>query len=274
MKHSTIALLVASASVMYAGSASAYLISTTATGSSGGSPSQPTYQTSIAKPMDAGLDPGTDSFTIKWKVPAGLATSGGTANPDLTAEAAFKVTTFNATTLAFDIDIKNTTVLPPGGFNTNVLSFGFNIDPNATNIAVGDVSGAGLSSATWEGALQQTFPTFQTIDVCVWAANGCTGGSINQGLAAGASDKLTLTLTGNFTAPAGSTNKYVALLSDFPLKFQGSWGSFEVPGGGNGGGCTTPGGCGGNGVPEPASFALVGLGMLALRLNQRRQAIR
>lgn len=272
MRFSTLALSVISASALYAGSASAYLISTTATGSSDGSPSQSTYQTSIAKPTDSAADPGTDSFTIKWNVPAGLASTGGVSNPALTAEATFKVTNFSATTLAFDIDIKNTTVLPPGGFNTNVLSFGFNIDPNATNVAVSDVSGLGLAAATWEGALAQNFPSFQTIDVCVWAANGCTGGNINQGLAAGASDKLTLTLTGNFNAPAGSPNKYVALLSDFPLKFQGSWGSFEVPGSGNGGSCTKPGGCGGNGVPEPASFALVGLGMLALRMNRRRRA--
>lgn len=270
MRLSTFALAAAAASALYAGSASAYIISTTATGASDGAPSQPTYQTSIAKPKTN--DPGTDTFTIKWKVPAGQGTSQGVSSPDLTAEALFKVTMFNATTLAFDIEIKNTTVLPPGGFNTNVLAFGFNIDPNATAVSVSDVAGSGLSAATWEGALSQNFPSFQTIDICVWAANGCSGGNVNQGLAAGASDKLTLTLTGNFAAPANSTNKYVALLSDFPLKFQGSWGSFEVPGGPNGGGgCTDPNGCGGGGVPEPTSIALFGLGMVALRLNQRRR---
>jgi len=274
MRLSTFAFAAATASALYAGSASAYIISTTATGSSDGFPSQPTYQTSIAKPKNAVSDPGTETFTIKWKVPAGQSTSQGVSSPDLTAEALFKVTTFNATTLAFDIEIKNTTVLPPGDFNTNVLSFGFNIDPNATGVTVNDVAGSGLAAATWEGALAQNFPQFQTVDICVWAANNCSGGNINQGLAAGASDKLTLTLTGNFAAPAASDNKYVALLSDFPLKFQGTWGSFEVPGGPNGGGgCTNPNGCngGGGGVPEPTSIALFGLGMVALRLNQRRR---
>ena len=258
----------------YAGTASAYIITTTATGNSDGNPSQPTYQTTIAKPKIAGDDPGTTSFTIKWKLPAGTANSGSTPNPDLTAEALFDVTTFNGTTLAFDITIKNTTVLPPGSFNNNVLSFGFNIDPNATGVSVNDVAGGSLAATTWEGALAENFPAFQTIDVCVWAANGCTGGNVNLGLAAGATDKLTLTLTGDFNAPSGSSNKYFAMLSDFPLKFQGSWGSFEIPGGGNGGGgCTTPGGCGGGGggVPEPTTLALLGLGMVALRVNQRRQ---
>jgi len=270
MRLSAFALAATAASALYAGSASAFIISTTATGGSEGSPSQPTYQTSIAKPINAADDPGTDSFTIKWKVPAG--TVGDAATPvDLTAEALFKITTFNATTLTFDIDIKNTTVLPPGSFNTNILSFGFGVTPDATLASATD---GNADAVTWEAAIQtgqQQFPGgFKQIDVCVWAANNCAGGSINDGLAAGASDKLTLTLTGDFKAPTGSTNKYVALLSDFPLKFQGSWGSFEVPGGG-GNPCTGPN-CGGNGVPEPTSLALVGLGMLALRLNRTRRA--
>lgn len=275
VRLSTFAIIAGATSALYAGSASAYLISTTTTGTSNGSPSQPTYQTSIAKPVNPALDPGTDSFTMTWKVPAGTSTSGGVPNPDLTAEATFKVTTFNATTLAFDIGIKNTTVLPAGNFNTNILSFGFGITPDATGVTVAD---GNLDPVTWEGEIQtgqQQFPGgFKLIDVCVWAANGCSGGNVNQGLAAGASDKLTLTLTGDFAAPTGSANLYVAQLSDFPLKFQGTWGSFEVPGvPGGGGGCTNPNGCngGGGGVPEPTSIALFGLGMVALRLNQRRR---
>ena len=201
MRLLKIAQIATAMAACYAGSASAYIISTTTTGSSGGNPSQPTYQTTIATPKIAANDPGTTSFTIKWKLPAGTATSGGTPNPDLTAEALFDVTTFNGSTLAFDITIKNTTVLPPGNFNTNVLSFGFNIDPNATGVTVNDVAGSSLAATTWEGALAQTFPAFQTIDVCVWAANGCTGGNVNLGLAAGATDKLTLNLSASFIDP-------------------------------------------------------------------------
>lgn len=274
MRLSTFALAAAAASALYAGSASAYIISTTATGSSDGAPSQPTYQTSIALPKDSLQDPGTNSFTMKWKVPVG--TVGDLATlVDLTAEAKFTVTTFDQDTLEMVIDIKNTTVLPVGNFNTNVLAFGFGITPNASAITVAD---GNMDPVTWEGEIQggqQQFPGgFKQIDICVWASNGCSGGGINGGLAAGASDKLTLTLTGDFTTPANSTNHYVALLSDFPLKFQGTWGSFEVPGGpGGGGGCTNPNGCngGGGGVPEPTSIALFGLGMVALRLNQRRR---
>ena len=81
MRLSAFALAATAASALYAGSASAFIISTTATGGSEGSPSQPTYQTSIAKPINAADDPGTDSFTIKWKVPAGTGGARGGASP-------------------------------------------------------------------------------------------------------------------------------------------------------------------------------------------------
>lgn len=207
-------------------------------------------------------DPGDSMFEVNWSVPAGVNTTNGVPNPALTANAKFTVLAFTATTLQFGINIKNTTVLPPGDFNNNVFSFGFNIDPNATSVTATDSNG---DSVTWEAAIAQNFPSFQTVDVCVWAANGCAGGNINQGLAVGASDSLTLTLTGNFAAPPGSGNTVVAMISDFPLKFQGTWGSYEVPG--NTGCC----GGGDHQVPEPTtlSLAMLGLACVAGRVRFR-----
>lgn len=233
--------------------AHAYVIDKQLAGGQDGSPAQDLYKVTLSLPSNPLNDPGDTMFEVNWSVPAGVQTANGVPNPTLTANAKFTVTAFNATTLQLGIDIKNTTVLPPGSFNTNVLSFGFNIDPNATSASATDSNG---DVVTWEAAIAQNFPSFQTIDVCVWAANGCTGGNINQGLAAGASDLLTLTLTGNFAAPQGSGNTLVAMISDFPLKFQGTWGSYEVPG--------NTGCCGGGGdhqVPEPTTLSLAMLGL-------------
>jgi len=269
MRLSTFALAAAAASALYSGSASAYIISTTQSGSAG-NPSQPLYQTTIALPSNGSPNPADDYFDVKWKVPAG---SGTQSLPfDLTAEARFTILNFTDDTLQFKIDITNTT--QPTSGPAGILAFGFGITPNVTTAAVPTTADGNLN---WEAEVQspqQNFPGgFKNIDICVWADNTCSGGGQFSGLAAGASDQLTLTLTGATNTFDGTSKGYAlyALLSDFPLKFQTDFGSFEVPGSGGGGGCTSNCGGGGGNVPEPTSIALFGLGMVALRMNRRRR---
>jgi MYXO-CTERM domain-containing protein len=217
---------------------------------------------------DGNTDPA--SFTVDWLVPAGTDPDSGEPNPsgetlpvDLKASSTWTITSLTQTTLDLDVVINNDTVLPstPIDANSAILSFGFGVDPDSTATltdtgtvfdGIGDGSGA-----------QQTFPgSFKQIDVCVFS-QGCSGGGINTGLQAGDSDQVSLQVT------AGSVNygdpNQVSLLF-FPLKFQGTWGSFEPSG--------TPGGNGGTPpqIPIPAPLALIGLGLLWFHRKSYRAA--
>jgi PEP-CTERM motif len=96
---------------------------------------------------------------------------------------------------------------------------------------------------------------FKQIDVCVFAANNCSGGTINDGIQSrGHLDTFTVDIKGVF----GATPKVT--LSTFAVKFQTQTGSFEFPGGSTTGG----GGGGGPSVPEPGSLVLLGAALLLL----------
>ena len=117
-------------------------------------------------------------------------------------------------------------------------------------------SGSVFDSIGTGSGPNQTFPGgFKNIDVCIFSA-GCSGGDVNSGLQAGSSDSLIINLTGNFDQN-GTAAGAVSLL-DFPLKFQGTWGSFETPG-------QT------KRVPEPGTLALLGIALLGISLTNRRR---
>jgi hypothetical protein len=72
----------------------------------------------------------------------------------------------------------------------------------------------------------QQFPGgFKGIDVCLYAANGCNGGKVKDGLQSGnKSDTFKVNITGNFGV------NYAANLDSFPIKFQTENGSYELAG--------------------------------------------
>ncbi|RMD90612.1 MAG: PEP-CTERM sorting domain-containing protein [Alphaproteobacteria bacterium] len=200
------------------------------------------------------------SFTADWLLPAALVDG---LEIDLEAEALFEIKHFDRNVLRLDMSISNTTIVDPG-IIASILSFGFGAEPDVS-ASITD-AGAVFDGIGDGSGPQQTFPGgFKQIDVCIFAANGCSGGNVKDGLAAGQSDSLSLSLaplTGDFDGDDG--NPHLRLLA-FPIKFQGTFGSFEfvafpdtpVP------------------MPLPSTLALMGLGLLGgglARRHLRRQS--
>ncbi len=176
----------------------------------------------------------------------------------LSATMQFTLSSLSATSATFALNVSNNSTGP--GTN-RLMSFGIDtISPLLT--------GASTTGGVWDASINDVLPSFQTVDLCVWRSNNCSGGAIGNGLSEASFDTFSLTLTtaGNF-----NTNG-ISFTSPYGVKFQdvGNTGqSFEFAG------CIagTPG-CGGGGqteIPEPASIALVGLGLLGAALARRRR---
>jgi PEP-CTERM motif len=197
---------------------------------------------------------GTGSdFSITWSFACGAVTCTG--------DASFDVTSFDATTLIMEVTVNNT-LDSPGQFLTGI---GWNMDPVATAASM-VTPGQFLDNVR----LDQTFPSFNTLNVCV-DDNGqgsCGAGQVPDGLPFG-SDTFTLSLTGDFS---GGT---ATLLEPFALKYAGELGSFEGgsgPGGSGPGGTSGPGGSEPGGeIPEPTTLLLMGSGLAAAAARLRRK---
>jgi hypothetical protein len=206
------------------------------------------------------VDDTSDDFTINWD----LAILNGTQH--LTATALFDVTSISGSQVIFNITLTNTTA--PSSFQASIVSLGFYVDPNATSASITNNADA----ITWEVDLTQpNFPGgFQSIDVCLFAANNCQGGNINQGLLNNPSpnsDDFILTLNGSF--PDGLD---FADTNNFPIKFQTQAGSFEFTGtstSSTSSTSTTSSGASGT-APEPGTLSLLGGAILAGLFRYRR----
>jgi hypothetical protein len=151
-----------------------------------------------------------DTFKIDWAIDI----NGGAPSNDLTATSLWTVVGFTSTTLTLEIEIANTSVV--GGANgltqAAIHAFGIATAPDTTASFV--TAGGTFDLVTAAPGPTQHFPGgFTGIDVCVFGSLQCATGPIDEGLQAGASDTLTIALSGSFgTGPE-------ATLSFFPIQF-------------------------------------------------------
>lgn len=258
MKYtSTLSALLVGASVAITASAFAPAQAITLTQLSGtaGNPSgQTLWQAGITQ-TDIG-----QSFNVDWSLPA----NGSSPPAPLSATSLWTIQSFSTTQLVLDIKLSNTTSLINGLTNAGITSFGVGVNPNAT-VSLTQILASGDSNVftgvSPGNGPNQTYPgEFNQIDVCIFT-QGCNGGSQGSALAAGQTDTLKLTLSGNF---GSNDDNLAAALQFFPIKFQtggGTGDSYElagVPG--------TPG----TPVPEPITMLGLGIGTVGLGVLKRK----
>lgn len=214
-------------------------------GRTAGNPAgQPLFDVNLTAPIDVGrtLDP----FT--WSLPVSNPKANNTVA--LAATAIFKVVTFSPNQLVLDITLFNKTL---STYQAAIVSMGFGITPNVSSISLSQPGGSQSQNNVFTKSVldpSNNFPGgFKNIDICIFAANNCSGGNINKGLQAGQFDNFLLTINGNFgTSPS-------VTLSDFALKFQTQDGSYELAA-----------------VPEPITVVGSGMALGFGALMQRKVA--
>lgn len=221
--------------------ASAFTITTkTGANSTAGNPGgQQLYDVGITKD-DIG-----NSFLVDWFLASGTKNTDGESTPvDLSATGIFKVLDFTKNLLSLEAKITNTT---SADFQAAILSTGFSVTPNGSGSFATMGTGKVFDKVRAGNGPQQNYPGgFKGIDVCIYAANNCSGGNVKQGLQSGGnSDTFKVNIAGNFGV------NYAATLGSFPIKFQTESGSYELAG--------KPSSKSPKPVPEPGTAVALGL---------------
>jgi hypothetical protein len=189
------------------------------------------------------------SFRIDWNYASNTA-SGGRLTAPLSSVGIFTIDSFSSSDLVMTATIDNTTTLTSGLTQSYLMSIGIATNPvvSATLTTPGTTFTQVESAGNFPGG-------FSSIDVCLYSANNCSGGKIQDGLAAGSTDSFTVALAGNFGSSPSVT------LSDFAVKFQTNEGSYEF---GDGGSFLSE-------TPEPPTALLFATALLvAVGLVRRR----
>ena len=105
---------------------------------------------------------GNKTFDIYWSLVVG--------STQLSAVGAFGVNVTNGYA-DFTVGLANNTATSAG---ETVHSIGFNADPNGTSLSL--LPDPDPNGYFHNFGLNQKFPGYKTVDICVWASNNCAGG--------------------------------------------------------------------------------------------------
>jgi hypothetical protein len=175
----------------------------------------------------------------------------GTVVPGLTGEVVYTLNTITGGSYNFGYTATNTSSSPVTA--SRISSFGFNTTPDLLSAAItGGSVFTNVSSGNVPGGLPD-------VDFCAVSGSGnnCSGGA-SGGVAIGG------TTSGSFSLNFGATAPTSVAFSDLYVRYQ----AITAPGiiGGSGEGIPT------GGVPEPASWALMimGIGGIGAVMRRRR----
>lgn len=181
--------------------------------------------------------------------PYAFSWSYNTGTSLLTGFGSMTISGFNSSVLSVTISLTNTSALG-GAAGERLTAFGFGIDPSATSVGFVDAADGGMIAAT-PGA---SFPGVASIEVCAFGGANCASGS--GGIFAGTSDTFSIVLGGIW---GSSVN-----VDPIAFSYQTGYGSFQFPSSSSGSSSGSSSSGSSGGVPEPASTALVGTGLLLL----------
>ena len=191
------------------------------------------------------------SFTADWLCSANTTCGTSWTTPKtLSATGTFTLDSYKSSEITLSATIKNTT---SSSIQAALMSIGISA-PNLTP-SWGTAGSVFTAIGTPKSG---NFPGgFKNINTCIYTSNGCNGGAIADGLGDGytggtlnpvSTDSFKFILTSN-SGTIGSS----LTLSDFAVKFQTQYGSYEFGDG-----------LGPSPTPEPGSFWLLGSALLAM----------
>lgn len=211
--------------------------------------------------QDIGLDSRFDiNRTLDptiWSLSAGTSNDeGDTLTESILGKAVITVLNLAENVLSLKIDVSNLTNPSDPNYKAAIVGLWFGVTPDATSATLNQGNTFDAVRVDPDGNAPGGF---KSIDICIYAANNCEGGNVNQGLQAGESDSFIIDIFGNFGVynADGTYSHSAVTISDFGSKWQTDDGSYEVAG-----------------VPEPITIlgtgAALGFGVFMKRRTAKR----